>query len=410
MSNPEILFPNAFAWNSSNKNPIQEERQPTQPAQDATLKDGFPLVTMTPQDAGGIAPNGQDFNGILYGITTDTVHRQKGLRIQFDPNYAAKIGGYSAGSIIASNDYQRDYISLIDNNLTDPNGSGTAGRWAIYAGAGSVAIATATIAGIAKLNNTLTSTATDSALTALQGKVLNDSKVNRAGDTIAGDLAIDGVLRANELVNVGWGKSANTNRSIIFYNNFAERARIQATTANRLEFINATSYGFDKIVDCNISGNSASTTRLQTSRTINGVEFDGTANITLPTATTSRSGTVQLNNTTNSSSTTEAPTANALRDVFIKLIGVNQTWKDVTGSRSKGTTYTNNTSAPITVELTISDTGVNSGVIINVGGVDIIDVRDLYDMDTVYSFIVPVGATYRADINLNIVRKWAELS
>ena len=174
MSNPEIMWSKAFAWNATNKNTIQEERQPSQDVQDATLNDGFPLITMTPQDAGGIAPNGQDMNGALYAISLDMVHRQKGLRIQFDPTYAAKIGGYDQGCILASNDYTRDYISLIPNNLTDPNGSGTAGRWAIYSGAGSIASATASIAGIVKIVDSLSSTATDAALTANQGKVLGD--------------------------------------------------------------------------------------------------------------------------------------------------------------------------------------------------------------------------------------------
>ena len=174
MSNPEIMWSKAFAWNATNKNTIQEQRQPSQDVQDATLNDGFPLITMTPQEAGGIAPNGQDMNGALYAISSDMVHRQKGLRIQFDPAYAAKIGGYDQGCILASNDYTRDYISLIPNNLTNPNDSGTAGRWAIYSGAGSIASATASIAGIVKIVDSLSSSATDAALTANQGKVLND--------------------------------------------------------------------------------------------------------------------------------------------------------------------------------------------------------------------------------------------
>lgn len=174
MSNPEIMWSKAFAWNATNKNTIQEQRQPSQDVQDATLNDGFPLITMTPQDAGGIAPNGQDMNGALYAISSNMVHRQKGLRIQFDPTYAAKIGGYDQGCILASNDYTRDYISLIPNNITDPNGSGTAGRWAIYSGAGSIASATASIAGIVKIVDSLSSSATDAALTANQGKVLGD--------------------------------------------------------------------------------------------------------------------------------------------------------------------------------------------------------------------------------------------
>lgn len=197
MSNPEIMWSKAFAWNATNKNTIQEERQPSQDVQDATLNDGFPLITMTPQDAGGIAPNGQDMNGALYAISSNMVHRQKGLRIQFDPAYAAKIGGYDQGCILASNDYTRDYISLIPNNLTDPNGSGTAGKWAIYSGAGSIASATASIAGIVKIVDSLSSTAADAALTANQGKVLGD----RTQQATTTNVGISRFANASEVAN-----------------------------------------------------------------------------------------------------------------------------------------------------------------------------------------------------------------
>jgi len=197
MSNPEIMWSKAFAWNATNKNTIQEERQPAQDVQDATLNDGFPLITMTPQDAGGIAPNGQDMNGALYAISSNMVHRQKGLRIQFDPAYAAKIGGYDQGCVLASNDYTRDYISLIPNNLTDPNGSGTAGRWAIYSGAGSIASATASIAGIVKIVDSLSSTATDAALTANQGKTLGD----RTQQATTTNVGISRFANASEVAN-----------------------------------------------------------------------------------------------------------------------------------------------------------------------------------------------------------------
>lgn len=206
MSNPEIMWSKAFAWNATNKSTIQEGRQPSQDEQDATLNDGFPLITMTPQEAGGIAPNGQDMNGALYAISSDMVHRQKGLRIQFDPAYAAKIGGYDQGCILASNDYTRDYISLIPNNLTDPNGSGTAGRWAIYSGAGSIASATASIAGIVKIVDNLSSTATDAALTANQGKVLGDrtqqaTTTNVGISRFANATEVNGLIGTNIVVN-----------------------------------------------------------------------------------------------------------------------------------------------------------------------------------------------------------------
>ena len=206
MSNPEIMWSKAFAWNATNKSTIQDERQSGQAEQDANLKDGFPLITMTPQDAGGIAPNGQDMNGIMYAISSDMVHRQKGLRIQFDPVYAAKIGGYDQGCILASNDYTRDYISLIPNNLTDPNGSGTAGKWAIYAGAGFVASATASIAGIVKIVDNLSSNATDAALTANQGRVLSD----RTQPATTTNVGITRFATATEVANASTVSAAVT--------------------------------------------------------------------------------------------------------------------------------------------------------------------------------------------------------
>ena len=58
-----------------------------------------------------------------------------------------------------------------------------------------------------------------------------------------------------------------------------------------------------------ITGNAATATKLQTPRNINGVAFDGSADIALPLASTSVSGTVQLNNTLTSTDTGQALTA-----------------------------------------------------------------------------------------------------
>lgn len=170
MSNPYmVVIP---FCNTGNKNSIQLTRQPSQDPEDATYQEGFPPETMLNQDAGGLPPKGLDFNGIFYELSSPIAHYCRGDRIQFDAAYAAAIGGYAKGAIVASNDYQKDYISLVDNNLADPNGTNT--TWAIYAGQGSVPLATSTTTGTVKLVNNLISTATDAALTAAQGKVLND--------------------------------------------------------------------------------------------------------------------------------------------------------------------------------------------------------------------------------------------
>lgn len=170
MSNPYmVVIP---FCNTGNKNTIQLTRQPSQDPEDATYQEGFPPETMLNQDAGGLPPKGLDFNGIFYELSSPIAHYCRGDRIQFDATYAAAIGGYAKGAIVASNDYQKDYISLVDNNLADPNGINT--TWSVYAGQGSVPLATSTTTGTVKLVNSLSSTATDAALTAAQGKVLSD--------------------------------------------------------------------------------------------------------------------------------------------------------------------------------------------------------------------------------------------
>lgn len=171
MSNPYmVVIP---FCNTGNKNTIQLTRQPSQDPEDATYQEGFPPETMLNQDAGGLPPKGLDFNGIFYELSSPIAHYCRGDRIQFDATYAAAIGGYAKGAIVASSDYQKDYISLVDNNLADPNGTNT--TWSVYAGQGSVPLATSTTTGTVKLVNNLISSATDAALTAAQGKVLNDS-------------------------------------------------------------------------------------------------------------------------------------------------------------------------------------------------------------------------------------------
>ena len=171
MSNPYMV--KIPFCNTGNKNAIQLTQQAGQDPEDATYQEGFPPVTMLNEDAGGLPPKGLDFNGIFYELSSPIAHYCRGDRIQFDAAYAAAIGGYAKGWVVASNDYQKDYISLVDNNLADPNGTNT--TWAVYAGQGSVPTATSTTTGTVKLVNSLSSTATDAALTANMGKTLNDT-------------------------------------------------------------------------------------------------------------------------------------------------------------------------------------------------------------------------------------------
>lgn len=167
-----------FAQNGV-RNYIQVERQQGQGEQDATLKGGFPSITMIPESNGGLAPNGEDFNGILHLLSVDTVHRQNGKQIQYNAEYARNIGGYERGAIVQSTSLNKSFISTVDRNFTDPDSQDSYG-WSVYAGSGAIKNATSTTVGLVKLADTLASDAQDTALTARQGKILDQGKVSKA--------------------------------------------------------------------------------------------------------------------------------------------------------------------------------------------------------------------------------------
>lgn len=204
MSNPSIMIYVPFALNG-NKNTIQVARQANQDQEDATWGEGFPDVTMIKQSAGGLAPKGLDINGILFAISSDTVHRQSGKQIQYDSAYAANIGGYSKGSVVQSTDESVFWISTVDNNLTDPDSTSRNG-WNRFA---YTPLATLTTTGTVKLADTLDSTAIDTALTANQGRILSN---NTRGNTLeTGSRWIGDTL-------MQWGNGSGKDGDFFYFN------------------------------------------------------------------------------------------------------------------------------------------------------------------------------------------------
>ena len=110
-------YPIPFA-NAGAKNTI-----PTAPTGTgkASFSDGFPPVTMRALTAGGIPPEGKDFNGILWDITTHTIWVNAGGQYLFDAALSTAMGGYPKGMVLQSNDNLSSYVSAIDNNTTDFN-------------------------------------------------------------------------------------------------------------------------------------------------------------------------------------------------------------------------------------------------------------------------------------------------
>lgn len=95
-------------------------------------------------------------------------------------------------------------------------------------------------------------------------------------------------------------------------------------------------------------------------------------------------------------------------------LGVGQSWQNVTGSRSLGETYTNNTGRPIQLSVLFNDTNnASPNVTVIIGGVTVLDT--IYDTGSNFGIllinhIIPVGATYRINgTNGANIKTWAEL-
>lgn len=96
----------------------------------------------------------------------------------------------------------------------------------------------------------------------------------------------------------------------------------------------------------------------------------------------------------------------------VKVIGVGQTWQDVTASRTWATTYTNTTGRAIQVSINTADPSVGQlSLDLYVSGIKVANSFLGIGQQTTVSAIVPTGATYRVerlDTNDTIL-VWAEL-
>jgi hypothetical protein len=95
----------------------------------------------------------------------------------------------------------------------------------------------------------------------------------------------------------------------------------------------------------------------------------------------------------------------------IPALGPDQSWSDVTGSRSAGTTYTNSTGRPIAISVQVTDLAGNTQGIITVGGVQAYQthIGNSVGYQPDLMAIVPNGATYVVSLTNYSVAKWCEL-
>src|SRR5471030_2501257 len=122
-SNAPAKIPLPFA-NAGTKNTIPTASQIAITPGAASLTDGFPPLTRTPIAAGGVPPFGADMNGILFEISANTQWENAGGFYPYDAAFSTAIGGYRKGAVLARADLRGFWLSLVDNNATNPDTGG----------------------------------------------------------------------------------------------------------------------------------------------------------------------------------------------------------------------------------------------------------------------------------------------
>jgi len=89
-----------------------------------------------------------------------------------------------------------------------------------------------------------------------------------------------------------------------------------------------------------------------------------------------------------------------------QTLGFDQTWQDVSGSRTHSTSYQNATGKPIMVSIYRAGNGVPTQVSAN--NVDWVSIASGVNVGD-HQFVVPPGHYYRINGNPSVIYIWAEL-
>ena len=94
----------------------------------ASFTDGFTPDTFTSLSGGGAYVSGEDVNGILNHVTKWTRWVSAGGPAVYNPTFAANLGGYPKGAVVASALMNgTEWFNTVDGNVTDPDGGSPVG-------------------------------------------------------------------------------------------------------------------------------------------------------------------------------------------------------------------------------------------------------------------------------------------
>ena len=288
-------------------------------------------------------------------------------------------------------------------------------------------------AGIMKIINALDSIDDKSALSALQGKILNDTKLDKTGTAKTAEYAaqiaarkIGGVIfnaKTNiDLPGVNIPGNQDTSGNAATASKLIIGRQIGGVLFDGTQNINLP--GVNKPGTQNTSGNAATASKLSTARQIGGVSFDGTQNINLPGVniagnqnTSGNAGSATVLQNSREFILRGAVTGscwfngdgNAVIDTQVIGLGLNQNVIDVTPWRAYGTIYVNQTSSPIFLSISFFHTNKREAQLwIDSTLVGEVTTSNEDSQRKALYGIVPPGKGYILTGNLDI-RVWAEM-
>lgn len=307
--------------------------------------------------------------------------------------------------------------------------------------------ATTAAAGIVQLNNTLTGTSTAQALTAAQGKALNEAilavanaALMKAGGIMTGPLVVPdltvlglptggGCIVPSGITVTNENGSSNSNFTSLQLQNIAvgedtlgrrwwfeaDSRGVMSLKARKEDYVTGDQSVFE------FAPNGYALFQGITSQTSMYVNANwGSFCIDIPSmAATAVGSRIQFSNQNGTAAIIQVRKDGNSAGQFVNsfpkktgtvaltndLLGVGQKWQNVTESRSLGVTYTNTTGQPIMV--TVSG-DFNTGSY-NIGGVSF-PIQDGNEWLSI-SFVVPAGVTYSVhkQSNANGIKSWGEL-
>lgn len=357
----------------------------------ASLYDGFPLLTFTPESSGGVPPSGQDFNGILNAITKWVQWLNAGAPVFYDATFSTAIGGYPKGAMIAAAAANTWWLSSVENNATNPDAGG----------AGWVQVVPAAPATVAPLINGTAAVGTSLAFARQDHVHPTDtsraalSYVNSTFQTIAAAAA----TYLTKLNPTSSGTLIHTGGDANFVDISADRGNNTGVIflgGSRVRYLYFD--GFNYVMP-------------GTELYVNGQPVVAGINTAYQTGINAGNAAAAAQNTATNAGNAATGAQNTANAALARDIGVGQSYQNVVSIRALNTNYTNTTGRPILVCCSVVSVNSSRSAYGIVDGATAAEFTAVSNASVGQNtFIVPSGSTYQLQSSgfLNLTQ-WYEL-